>query len=127
MAPARGVVFCFLIALGACRREAVDSLPGPGVPSDLAATRARTISGLRYQLAFTVPDSLKEPVIGRATIDLVLAEERHPLVLDWKGKPEAVRAVQLDGVAVTPTIANEHVIIPGDRLRPGHHTVSLDF
>src|SRR5262249_55573793 len=119
---------CFLLlALGACRREPVDPLPGPGVPSTLAERRARTISGLQYQLEFTIPDSLDRPITGRAAIQLVLTGAWGPLVLDWKGKPEDVRAVQVDGAPVTPTVRDEHVVVPPDRLPSGHHTVSFEF
>ncbi len=114
--------------LFSCGNEEVEIMdPEPGVSRALAEQRAARISNLAYGLSFDLPASPGEPVTGQVTLDFRLADADEPLVLDFRGPPESVSGLRLDGETVSYRQPPGHIVIPSDALVPGDHQLSMDF
>lgn len=127
MRPLRHAVFPFLVPtalLGGCT-------PGPGlvegVSLDLARHRSRTLSGLRYELAFTIPAEPASAVAGRATITFHLRSPGAPIVLDFAPTGGALHEVRMNGTAITAEWTRGHIRIPAHAAAPGENTVEITF
>jgi aminopeptidase N len=114
-----------IMGLGACSRVP-DALTGPGVSRALAHTRAAQLTNLRYDLAFTIPADLHEPVTGITRIVFHMSQA-GPVVLDFVNPTEQVRAVRVAGQAVTPRLTAEHLVLPASALTQGDNTVEISF
>jgi aminopeptidase N len=103
------------------------ALVEPGVSAALAEERARRVSALRYELFFDIPEELDEPVRGRGTIRLVLADADAPLILDFTGPLERVTALRAGGRTVAVSSVNGHLIVPADALQAGENEIEVEF
>ncbi len=99
----------------------------PGVSRDLARYRRQTISDVRYELTFSVPSSVDEPVTGAATVRFLLSDAGHALVFDFTGLAEAVASVTVDDQEVPYTVTDQHIIISPDGIHEGEIAVALEF
>lgn len=99
----------------------------PGVSWALAEQRAQTLSHIRYELTFTIPDSLTERVRGQETISFVISDASQPLVLDFNQPPESVLSVRAQGKEIQYEVTNGHVVISEDSLRAGENAITLEF
>jgi aminopeptidase N len=106
-------------ALGAMTPEN----PGRGVSETLARQRAAAISDVRYELAFTIPESRNAPIDGHEVIRFSL-NRPQAIVLDFTGRP--TRVVVNDAV-VAATVSNGHITIPAAATRAGDNMVALEF
>ena len=100
--------------------------PDRGVSEALARERARAISGLRYDLALTIPADPAQPVRGRVVIRFRLAAPRV-VELDFAAPPERVGAVTAGGAPVAYTAINGHLLIPAPATRAGDNEIAVDF
>lgn len=99
-------------------------MPDAGVSIDLAKERKAAISDLRYELGFDIPDSLKSPVEGTASILFKLAQKGR-IVLDSRGN--AIHAVTVNGHVVDSAVVNEHIVIPAKYSTSGENEVNIVF
>ncbi|HEX7118310.1 MAG TPA: M1 family aminopeptidase [Longimicrobiales bacterium] len=99
----------------------------PGVSWELAEYRARTISDLRYDVRFSIPESRGEPIRGRARIRLRLGDAAGPLVLDFRQPPDRVRAVRVDERDVDYRTVNGHIVIPAAALGRAETEIDIEF
>jgi aminopeptidase N len=107
--------------------QAVVTTPiGPGVSEALAAERRAAFQNVQYDLRFSVPNDVKEPVRGRAIIRVTL-RSRHRVVLDFAQPPERVARVTVNGADTRPGIADGHVVVPAEQTRPGVNEIEIDF
>jgi aminopeptidase N len=100
--------------------------PGPGVSESLAAERASTIGGLRYDLSFTIPADLRQRIDGRAVVQFVL-KARHRLVFDFAQPPDRLRRVRIDGREARAAVADGHIVIPEDQTVAGMNRIEFEF
>jgi aminopeptidase N len=98
----------------------------PGVSLELAQYRSRTISDLRYQLAFEIPERVGDPVSGSLEVTFVL-ERPAPVVLDFTGPPEAVRQVTAAGGAIPYELRDQHLLVPATATVAGENRVAIEF
>jgi aminopeptidase N len=98
-----------------------------GVPWSLAEHRARTISDVRYNISFDIPDELSERIRGLVVISFTLSEATEPLVLDFAQWEESVLAVKVDGVAIPNGVTDEHIVVPESALREGENALEIEF
>jgi aminopeptidase N len=103
------------------------ALVQPGVSAELARERAGRISALRYDLFFDIPEEIDEPVRGRGTIRLGLADGDAPLILDFAQPPERVTALRAGGRTVAISSANGHLVIPAGALQAGENEIEVEF
>ncbi len=98
----------------------------PGVSQDLAAYRRRTISDLRYEIAFAIPDRSEEPVVGSVNVSFRLTRP-SPVVLDFTGPATAIRRVTVADDAVPYEYHDEHLLLPATATVAGENRVAIEF
>lgn len=122
----RRTVLCLLL-LGACRADADLGDPVPGVAHVLADRRAAAIDSLSYAMRFDIPLARDSAVRGEVTVGFTLRGWRGDLPLDFRAAAEQVQGVRVDGVAITPRIVPDHILLPDSLLGDGRHTVTVQF
>jgi aminopeptidase N len=114
-------------ALGmAAQRRGADDVPAAGVPLTVAEQRAARLKDVRYDLHFTIPPAVTEPIKGKAAIRFTLTDVKRPVALDYAG-PSAGLSVRVGGKPITFVTANEHIVIPAASLRPGENEILVAF
>ncbi|MGH7634501.1 MAG: M1 family metallopeptidase, partial [Gemmatimonadaceae bacterium] len=99
----------------------------PGVSWTLAQERHASVSGLSYDLAFTIPAASDRAIVGTATIALTVAPGASPLVLDFVDAEHRAHAVTVDGKPVPYRAAFDHIVLERDRLPAGSHRIGVTF
>ena len=113
--------------LSACGSPAPDAaLLQPGVSRELAQFRKEHFEGVRYNLFFSIPESRKEAVTGKAEITLAI-REKQPVIIDFRGEPEQVASVLLNGRKVPYTVKDEHIVVDAKEVAEGENRVSIEF
>ena len=113
--------------LSACGTPASDTvLLQPGVSRELAQFRKEHFEGVRYNLFFSIPESRKEAVTGKAEITLAL-RKKQPVIIDFRGEPEQVASVLLNGKKVSYAVKDEHIVISAKDVAKGENRVNIEF
>ena len=113
--------------LTACGNPAPDAvLLQPGVSRELAQFRKEHFEGVRYNLFFSIPESREEAVTGTAEITLAV-REKQPVIIDFRGEPEQVASVLLNGRKVPYTVKDEHIVIGAKDVANGENRVTVEF
>ena len=112
--------------LEGCGDAAPGAPPPPGVPLDLAESRARNVSDLAYQLHFTVPPERDAPILGEALLRFQW-KGRGPLAIDFAADSTQVRDADANGEALSLIPVDEHLIIPRSVLRRGENLIRISF
>jgi aminopeptidase N len=115
------------LALTAGTAFAQATAPGPGVPLEIAARRAATISGLRYELSLSIPDSLGSPLTGIIVVRFQLKEASSPLVFDFETSREHVKSVETNGKPAAFDYLNGHIVVPAESLVVGANEIRIAF
>ena len=100
--------------------------PGRGISEALARERAGAIDALRYELAFTIPAELGEPVLGRVVLRFTLRAP-HRVVLDFAQPRDHVRSVRAGDGDVAYAFGDSHLVIPAQATRAGENAVTIEF
>ena len=98
----------------------------PGVSLTLAEFRSGMLSDVRYSMAFSIPESLDERVVGRETISFSL-KRRTPLQLDFREGRDAVIGLKVNGIECPIDYREEHIVLSGRSLVKGENTVEVAF
>ncbi|MBI4521329.1 MAG: aminopeptidase, partial [Gemmatimonadetes bacterium] len=114
------------VAAGACGERGRAAV-APGVPLSLAERRTATLTDVRYDVTFSVPDSLSERVRGREVVTFEVGEGAGPLVLDFAAPEGSVLSVRMDGDSLPYVVADQHIEIGRGTPAPGRHTVEIEF
>jgi aminopeptidase N len=114
------------IAAGAsnppARRVPPDALMGPGVSKELATTRARELSDIRYTLKLNV--TARDT--ARGTIGIRFSARRSSdVVLDFRGP--RLTNIRVNGAEASTTFNGAHLRIPASAIRAGANEVTADF
>src|SRR5579871_1783722 len=92
------IVLCMVFESG-CRSgnvpESASDHPGAGIPIELATERAASIRDVRYNLSFSVPEALTQPITGRVNVQFTLDDTGHPVVLDFEPGAPAITSVSI--------------------------------
>ena len=113
--------------LTACGNPAPDAvLLQPGVSRELAQFRKEHFEGVRYNLFFSIPESREEAVTGTAEMTLAV-REKQPVIIDFRGEPEQVASVLLNGRKVPYTVKDEHIVIGAKDVANGENRVTVEF
>ena len=97
-----------------------------GVSLSLAEFRSGMLSDVRYSIAFSIPESLDERVVGRETISFSL-KRRTSLQLDFREGRDAVIGLKVNGAECPVDYREEHIVLPGRVLVKGDNTVEVAF
>ena len=101
--------------------------PAAGVALDLATRRAAIVSGVRYELALSIPDTVPAPLTGTTTIRFGLSDTSAPLVVDFETSREHVKSVEANGKPSVFAYVNGHIVIPAASLVRGDNSVRITF
>ena len=101
--------------------------PEPGVSRELAESRVRQVSDLRYDVTFDIPADRAQPVTGVVTASFMLDDASRPLVLDFRAPPTNVGRVLLDGESVEHRVVTDHIVIPAKALVTGKRSITVEF
>lgn len=115
------------LALTATTAFAQVTAPGPGVPLEIATRRAATISGLRYELSLSIPDSLGSPLEGVIVVRFQLKGASSPLVFDFETSREHVKSVEANGELAAFDYLNGHIVVPAQSLTQGANEIRIAF
>ncbi len=97
-----------------------------GVPETLARERAATISSLRYELRFSIPERRTEAVRGSVAIRFVLREPQA-VVLDFARPKDRVSSIKAGGKPVRALFTEDHLTIPAAATAAGNNTIRIEF
>ncbi len=83
----------------------------PGLEHSLALERAKQITDISYALQFTIPEDPKSKAEGDAVIRFSLTEKTPVIVLDYKGEPDSVKEVQVNGEKEKIEVDHQHLVL----------------
>ena len=102
------------------------SLPGSGVPKELADSRKAAYGSVSYNLEFSIPESMGQSIPASERICLEL-DRKQDIILDWRDSASMISSVEANGRKVNAVIGNEHIIIPGKATRKGSNDIVVSF
>jgi aminopeptidase N len=118
----RWIHVMIFLAAGPAARAA-----GSGVPLELAQQRVASVSDVRYELSFELPEDRGAPVRGSARVRFQLSDPSRPLILDFRAGPGQLRAATAPASGEAGRLEDEHIVFPASALRAGENTLELDF
>jgi aminopeptidase N len=99
-----------------------DPLLGPGVSRELAAKRARDLTGIRYTLDLSVAD--RDTARGTVVVRFD-ARRATDVILDFRGP--SLSDVLVNGAPAATTFNGAHLFIPAKAIRAGANEVTAGF
>jgi aminopeptidase N len=118
------VILALAALLAATAKAAV--APGPGISEELANDRAVTISALRYELQFRIPEQKSEAVRGWETVRFTL-QSPHPIVLDFEQDRDHIINVTIQGQKTEFRFLNGHILLPAVATHTGENAIEIQF
>lgn len=115
-----------LLLLVACGGASDNCLCVQGVSQQLARLRKREIKELSYDLFFSLPCEKDSAVRGDVAISFTL-DSKQDVILDFCASPDKVGTVEVNDVAVSCDIRDEHIIIPSQATVAGKNMVRIAF
>lgn len=115
-------VFLLVICLAvSCR----DSVVGPGVPQDLAASRSALIGDVRYELRFDLREM--DATVEAEELLFFEAASKADVILDFKVPVGSLLSLTANGTTVAADVADEHIVIPRRYVKRGANNVQICF
>ena len=118
---------CLMLALDGSAAAQTPPPPGPGIPLVLATARAAAIRDLKYALSLTVPKDQKAPITGTMTARFRVVDGSRRVDFDFAPGQPNVKAVRVNGEAVTPAFVTDHFTVPVRTGRNADMEVAIDF
>ncbi|MEM1120603.1 MAG: M1 family aminopeptidase [Bacteroidota bacterium] len=121
------VLIIILMAFSACQR--VNPIPiESGVSKILADHRKATITNVEYDVTFSIPNSVAQPISGGVTIRFDLENLNQPVVLDFENEKNGqIILLNKEQVKVDFEFQDNHLIIPDQQLKVGTNIFTLAF
>ncbi|QNN44685.1 M1 family metallopeptidase [Pedobacter roseus] len=98
----------------------------PGVSLALANARSASISGIQYQLHFTIPAEQTAPIQSTESIDLKL-NKLNQLQIDFKQNADHLKTLTVNGKAIAIEFKDEHILINQQYLKVGNNHIEIAF
>jgi aminopeptidase N len=98
-----------------------------GISITLARERVRVIDGVRYELAFEVPEMPSSPISARTRIHFSIRDVSEPLALDFVPGVEALQSLAVNGRPAQYRGVNGHIVISPEHLVPDENTIDIAF
>ena len=100
----------------------------PGVSLELAQLRNKQIQNIRYDITFSIPDSLHKQINGNVIIQFDFNKKsNHPLILDFRNQPSQIIKIKKGHKKIKYKFSNEHIIIPHKYLNNGENKIEIEF
>ena len=97
-----------------------------GVSKTIAEYRTQSISNPEYELSFSIPDSIHQPIQAKMKVLLELNDISQALILDFSAPPEYIKDVIANGSSDFE-MRNGHLIIPKSSIVKGKNEVQIIF
>jgi len=112
-----------------CRSNPSHSIadPEPGIPLALAVERADSIRDVRYNLSFTIPAELSQPILAREIVRFRLNDSSRDVVLDFEPGAESVSFIATHGHPIALDARNGHLVIAKEFVVPGENAIEIVF
>lgn len=98
-----------------------------GVSNELARFRKHQITGVSYELSFSIPKEKAESIPSNLNLNLTISDLSQPLYLDFNEKTENIKSIIANGQALQINHYNEHLIISQENLKLGQNTIAISF
>jgi len=98
----------------------------PGVSLALANARSASISGIQYQLHFTIPAEHTAPIQSTESIDFKL-NKLNQLQIDFKQNADHLKTLTVNGKAIAIEFKDEHILINQQYLKVGNNHIEIAF
>jgi len=103
-------------------------LTEPGVSLELAKLRNKQIQNIRYNITFSIPDSIHKKINGNILIQFDFNKNlNQPLILDFRNHSTQIISVTKDNDKINYKFSNEHIIIPQKYLENGVNQLEIEF
>lgn len=99
----------------------------PGISLELAELRISQLAEIHYSLDFQLPEKKADPIQARLMLELSIKRLDHPLILDFNDTSEKIKKVVANGMVLSITHENEHLIIPASYLKKGGNRIEIEF
>jgi aminopeptidase N len=109
-----------MFTVGAAARE--DPFMGPGVSKELATSRSRDLSDVRYQMALSVVS--RDTARGSITVKFS-AKRSADVVLDFRGP--SLTNVRVNGMNAATSFNGAHLRVPASSIHVGENVVTANF
>lgn len=118
------IVFIIVLAVSCkAKKEPIQK----GVSWDLAEYRKSVINSIQYELDIRVPSSLEDQIQGYEVLTFNLINNERDILLDFKEKPDHLKAIVINGSSQDIIFQNEHVVLPKNKLNQGFNKVEVNF
>jgi aminopeptidase N len=101
--------------------------PEPGIPLTVANQRSQSIQNLSYNLSFTIPAVVSEPITGHAVIRFAAKDVSQPIVLDFAPGADSLTSVTVGGRPSKYRVVQDHIIIPKDEIASEDNSIDIRF
>ncbi|MBN3582590.1 peptidase M1 [Algoriphagus aestuarii] len=98
-----------------------------GISIELAEYRKKQISEIHYQLDFSIPEKLENPIPSKLTLEASLTELSQPLILDFHEEKSHLKSLLVNGQPSKINHQNQHLIIAKESLKKGRNTIEIEF
>ncbi len=115
-----------LILMSSCDKES-ETIIEHGVSLKLAELRKEIISDINYQLLFSIPSSVNQPVNGNVKISFQLKNKKENVLIDFNAKPEQLLSVVSNTKNKKYKFENGHIVIPTRNLNIGKNEIEIKF
>ncbi|HSH51204.1 MAG TPA: hypothetical protein VK982_05730, partial [Bacteroidales bacterium] len=103
-------------------------LTEPGVSFELAQLRNKQIKNIRYDITFSIPDSMHKQINGNVKIQFDFNKNStNPLILDFRNQPTQIIKINKGHKKIKYKFINEHIIIPHKYLNNGENKLEIEF
>lgn len=99
----------------------------PGVSEKLAIVRKNTLSGINYKIALNIPAKKQDSIEATEVISLEIRKNERALQIDFKGKREQIKSLDVNDKQVPVVFVNEHIIVDPLLLKTGLNRISIVF
>src|SRR6476660_6235553 len=99
-----------------------DPFMGPGVSKELATSRSRDLSDVRYQMALSVVS--RDSARGSITVKFS-AKRAADVILDFRGP--SLTNVRVNGTNAATSFNGAHLRVPASSIHAGENVVTANF
>lgn len=98
-----------------------------GVTKEFAIYRKKTIDNIKYNLEFTIPESVDKRITGKISIDFFLKDNSQGVILDFNTESKNLLSTMVNNTAVDVQIENGHLYFKQEYVVVGNNTITIDF
>ncbi|MEP0214352.1 MAG: M1 family aminopeptidase [Cellulophaga sp.] len=98
-----------------------------GISFDLANYRKKQIKDLHYDLNFSIPKNIEDPIPTTLTITANITNLQYDLILDFNENKDHLKTLSVNGKNTPINHTKEHLIIDKNALIIGENKIDISF